>query len=293
MGLDESGTLAALKAHRRELIDPKIAEHDGRIVKTTGDGLLLEFSSVVDAVRCAVDVQSGMAERNAGIAADQRLDFRIGINVGDIIIDGDDIFGDGVNVAARLEAMADPGGICVSRVVRDQVLDKLSFTFEDLGAQQVKNIARPVDVYRVDLGSGTSQAHSTGRKRWPRLTRWRTRRQLAAGLLILGLASLAVWTLPRFWKEAPAPSPPALSVAVLPLVGPAGDADASRFAEALTRYLLTGLPTKREYGRVLVVAAGSAASAGTGALDSRELGRKLNVRYVLEGDVLRGGDANA
>ena len=293
MGLDESGTLAALKAHRRELIDPKIAEHDGRIVKTTGDGLLLEFSSVVDAVRCAVDVQRGMAERNAGIAADQRLDFRIGINVGDIIIDGDDIFGDGVNVAARLETMADPGGICVSRVVRDQVLDKLSFTFEDLGEQQVKNIARPVEVYRVDLGSGTSQAHSTGRKRWPRLTRWRAWRQLAAGLLFLGLAGFAVWTLPRFWKEAPAPSPPALSVAVLPLVAPAGDADASRFAEALTRYLLTGLPTKREYGRVLVVAAGSAVSAGTDALDPRELGRKLNVRYVLEGDVLRGGDANA
>ena len=154
MGLDDSGTLAALKAHRRELIDPKIAEHDGRIVKTTGDGLLLEFSSVVDAVRCAVDVQRGMAERNAGVAPDKRLDFRIGINVGDIIIDGDDIFGDGVNVAARLEALAEPGGICVSRVVRDQVLDKLSFTFEDLGAQEVKNIARPVEVYRVDLGSG-------------------------------------------------------------------------------------------------------------------------------------------
>ena len=158
MGVDDSGTLAALKAHRRELIDPKIAEHDGRIVKTTGDGLLLEFPSVVDAVRCAVDVQRGMAERNAGIAPDKRLDFRIGINVGDIIIDGDDIFGDGVNVAARLEALADPGGICVSRVVRDQVLDKLSFTFEDLGAQQVKNIARPVDVYRVDLGSVAPQA---------------------------------------------------------------------------------------------------------------------------------------
>lgn len=154
MGVDESGTLAALKGHRRELIDPKIAAHDGRIVKTTGDGLLLEFPSVVDAVRCAVDVQRGMTERNAGVAPDQRLDFRIGINVGDIIIDGDDIFGDGVNVAARLEGLADPGGICVSRAVRDQVLDKLSFAFEDLGAQQVKNIARPVEVYRVDWKAG-------------------------------------------------------------------------------------------------------------------------------------------
>ena len=114
MGVDDSGTLAALKAHRREFIDIKIAEHAGRIVKSTGDGLLLEFPSVVDAVRCAVEVQRGMAERNAGIGPDKRLDFRIGINVGDIIIDGDDIFGDGVNVAARLEALADPGGICAA-----------------------------------------------------------------------------------------------------------------------------------------------------------------------------------
>ena len=171
MGSDDSGTLAALKAHRRELIDPKINEYGGRIVKTTGDGLLLEFPSVVDAVRCAVDVQRGMAERNEGIAPDRRLDFRIGINVGDIIIDGDDIFGDGVNVAARLQALSEPGGICVSRVVRDQVLDKLSFAFEDLGAQQVKNIARPVDVFRVDLGSGLPQAQSGARKHWHSVTR--------------------------------------------------------------------------------------------------------------------------
>src|SRR6476661_6789990 len=152
MGRDDSDTLARLKAHRRGLIDPKIAEYGGRIVKGTGDGLLLEFPSVVDAVRCAVDVQRGMAERNEGVAPDKRLLFRICINVGDIIFDGDDIFGDGVNVAARLEALAEPGGICVSRVVRDQVLDKLSFTFEDLGAQEVKNIVLPVEVYRVDLG---------------------------------------------------------------------------------------------------------------------------------------------
>ena len=145
-GVDDSGTLNALKAHRRELIDPKIAEYGGRIVKTTGDGLLLEFASVVDAVRCAVDVQRGMAERNADVPANQKLEFRIGVNVGDIIIDGDDIFGDGVNVAARLQALAEPGSICVSKVVRDQVMDKLSFAFDDLGAQQVKNIARPVEV---------------------------------------------------------------------------------------------------------------------------------------------------
>src|SRR5580658_8325688 len=154
MGEDEEGTLAALKAIRRELTDPKIKEHRGRIVKTTGDGLLVEFASVVDAVRCAVDVQREMALRNAAVAAERRIEFRIGINLGDIIIDGDDIFGDGVNVAARLETLAEPGGICVSRVVRDQVRDKLAFAFEDMGEQQVKNIARPVRAHRIRIDQG-------------------------------------------------------------------------------------------------------------------------------------------
>src|SRR6266702_8456786 len=129
MGRDDSGTLAALKGHRRELIDPKIAEYGGRIVKTTGDGLLLEFPSVVDAVRCAVDVQRGMAERNAGLPPDQRIDFRIGINVGDIIIDDGDIYGDGVNVAARLQALAEPGGICVSGRVQEDTRGKVDIAF--------------------------------------------------------------------------------------------------------------------------------------------------------------------
>jgi TolB-like protein/Flp pilus assembly protein TadD len=291
MGRDDSATLAELKAHRRELIDPKIAEYGGRIVKTTGDGLLLEFPSVVDAVRCAVDVQRGMAERNAGKAPDQRIDFRIGINVGDIIIDGDDIFGDGVNVAARLQALAEPGGICVSRVVRDQVLDKLSFTFDELGVQQVKNIARPVEVYRVDLESGASPASSRSRWSLPSFTRKGTG-WLVAGVLAVGVAGIAVWMPPRVWKAAPAPSPPILSVAILPLSAPTGDADASRFSEALTRNLMTGLPSKRQYGRVQVVSGSSAASSSSGAIDARELGRRLNVRYVLEGDVLRGGEEN-
>src|SRR5712672_2613416 len=151
MGADEEGTLQALKGYRRQLFDPKIKEHRGRIVKTTGDGVLVEFASVVDAVRCAVDVQREMALRNAAVPAERRIEFRIGINLGDIIIDGTDIFGDGVNVAGRLEALAEPGGICVSRVVRDQVRDKLDFAFEDMGEQQVKNIARPVRVYRIPL----------------------------------------------------------------------------------------------------------------------------------------------
>ena len=137
MGADEEGTLAALKAIRRELSDPKIKEHRGRIVKTTGDGLLLEFASVVDAVRCAVEVQREMAERNADVPSDRRIEFRMGINLGDIIREGRDIFGDGVNVASRLEALAEPGGICVSRVVRDEVRDKLAFSFEDMGEREV------------------------------------------------------------------------------------------------------------------------------------------------------------
>ena len=151
MASDEEGTLRQLKAYRKELVDTKITEHRGRIVKTTGDGALVEFVSVVDAVRCAVDIQRGMAERNTNVPADKRIQFRIGINVGDIIIDGDDIFGDGVNVAARLEALADPGGIMVSSVVHDQVRDKLSFGFEDMGEQTVKNIARPIGIHRVSL----------------------------------------------------------------------------------------------------------------------------------------------
>src|SRR5436309_2187114 len=152
MGTDEEGTLAALKMLRREVADPKIKEHRGRIVNTTGDGLLSEFASVVDAVRCAVEVQREMAARNTDVPAERRIDFRIGVNLGDIIIDDNDIFGDGVNIAARLEALAEPGGICVSRVVRDQVRDKLAIPFEDMGEQQVKNITRPVRAYRILLG---------------------------------------------------------------------------------------------------------------------------------------------
>jgi adenylate cyclase len=161
MGADEEGTLVALKTVRREIADPKIKEHRGRIVKTTGDGLLLEFASVVDAVRCAVEVQREMAERNADLAPGRRIELRMGINVGDIIRDGRDIYGDGVNVAARLEALAEPGGICVSRVVRDQVRDKLAFSFEDLGEQQVKNIARPIRVHRILLGEAKGPSETT------------------------------------------------------------------------------------------------------------------------------------
>ncbi len=207
MGLDEEGTLEQLKEHRRALFDPKIIEHRGRIVKTTGDGLLVEFASVVDAVRCAVDVQRGMAERNAEIPADQRLDFRIGINVGDVIIDGDDIYGDGVNVAARLEGLAEPGGIYVSRVVRDQVRDKLDFGFEDMGAQSVKNIARPVRVHRIQMSGlpdakpvGVERASGRGGHLLPKALQavyragWRTVRIVL--VLVVALIVLYRWVMP-------------------------------------------------------------------------------------------------
>ncbi len=147
MGADEVGTLRALKAHRKELIDPVIAAHRGRIVKTTGDGMLVEFASVIDAVGCAVAVQRAMVSRNAGVPEDNRIVFRIGINVGDIIIDGEDIFGDGVNVAARLETLCEPGGLCISRTANDQIRDRLSLAFADLGEQAMKNITRAVGVF--------------------------------------------------------------------------------------------------------------------------------------------------
>ncbi len=156
MGIDEEGTLAQLKAHRRALVDLKIAEHRGRIVKTTGDGMLVEFASVVDALRCAIELQRGMKERNAAVPEVKKMEFRIGINVGDIIIDGDEIFGDGVNIAARLEALARPNGICISQAVRDQVEGKLELAMEDIGFQRLKNISGPVRVYRIDTTPGKS-----------------------------------------------------------------------------------------------------------------------------------------
>src|ERR1700730_9261663 len=149
MGADEEGTLDRLKAARRQLVDPKIAEHHGRIVKNTGDGMLAEFASVVDAVRCAAEVQRGMIDREPDAPDERRISFRIGVNLGDIIVEDDDIFGDGVNVAARLEALAPPAGICVSRTVRDQIRDKLPYPFEDRGEQSVKNIARPGRVFAL------------------------------------------------------------------------------------------------------------------------------------------------
>src|ERR1700758_5587457 len=168
MGQDEEGTHERLKAHRLALVDPMIAEHHGRIVKTTGDGMLVEFTSVVDAVRCAVKVQRTMPERDKGVGADNRIELRIGINLGDVIVEGDDIYANGVNIAARIEGLADAGGVFVSNTVYDHVRDRLPYVFEDLGEQQVKNIARSVRVYRVGPRASGPHAGETPAASWPR-----------------------------------------------------------------------------------------------------------------------------
>jgi len=202
MGADEEGTLERLKALRRELLDPKIAVHNGRIVKTTGDGVLVEFASVVDAVRCAVAVQQAMPERNIGAGPDNRIELRIGINLGDVIVEGDDLYGDGVNIAARIEALADAGGVFVSNTVHDHVRDRLPFAFEDLGEQQVKNIARPVRVYRVRDATAKSR--------------------LAPASPVLAL-----------------PDKP--SIAVLPFTNMSGDPEQEYFVDGMVEEIITAL----------------------------------------------------
>jgi adenylate cyclase len=209
MGADEEGTHERLKAHLGALVDPKIAEHRGRIVKTTGDGMLVEFPSVVDAVRCAVEVQRGMVERNAAIPPDKRIDFRVGINLGDIIADGDDIFGDGVNIAARLEALAEPGGICISGTVRDHIGDRLPYTYKDRGEQSVKNIARPVRVYALR----TEGAAYPPASRVPAVSRRRRSAVVAAILMVASMALVIAVVAWWAWPATRTPSVPPGAVA--------------------------------------------------------------------------------
>jgi TolB-like protein/class 3 adenylate cyclase len=252
MGEDEEGTLAALKAIRREVADPKIKEHHGRIVKTTGDGLLLEFASVVDAVRCAVEVQREMAERNVDVPPERRIELRMGINLGDIIKDGRDIYGDGVNVAARLEALAEPGGICVSRVVRDQVRDKLAFSFEDMGEQQVKNITRPIRVHRILLSTHPGPSKP-----------------------VVGTATGPSLALP----DKP-------SIAVLPFQNMSGDPEQEYFADGMVEEIITALSRIRW---LFVIARNSSFTYKGQSVDVKQVGRELGVRYVLEGSVRKAG----
>ncbi|MGB9647917.1 MAG: adenylate/guanylate cyclase domain-containing protein [Stellaceae bacterium] len=244
MGADEEGTHERLKAHRHALVEPTITRHRGRIVKTTGDGMLGEFPSVVDAMRCAIELQRGMAERNADTPPEQRIEFRVGINLGDVIVEGEDIFGDGVNIASRLEALADPGGIVVSGVVRDQTRDKIDVAFEDMGEQQVKNIARPIHAYCLSFGKAASPK------------------------TILAL-----------------PDKP--SIAVLPFANLSGDPEQEYFADGMVEEIITALSRIRW---LFVIARNSSFTYKGQAVDVKQVGRELGVRYVLEGSVRKGGN---
>src|SRR5947209_12507994 len=248
MGFDEVGTARTLREHRK-VTDALVAKHGGRLVKSTGDGVLLEFPSVVDAVECAVAVQAVMAQRNEGIPQDRRMLFRLGINLGDILIEGDDILGDGVNVAARLEGIAEPGGICVSGAAYDQVREKVAVQFAYLGERHLKNIARPVAVYSVRRdkpGSGTRDR-------------------------------------PVMVDTA---SPPRLSIVVLPFANMGSDPEQEYFAAGVTESLITDL--SRISGS-FVIARNTAFTFKGKAVDVKQVGRELNVRYVLEGSVQRSG----
>jgi len=249
IGADEEGTLARLKTHRSALIDPKIAQHKGRIVKTTGDGVLAEFASTVDALRCAGEVQAAMAERNAAVPADLRIEFRVGIHQGDIVVEDGDIFGDGVNIAARLEGLAAPGGICVSARVQEDAAGKLDLAFEDIGEQQLKNIARPMRVFHVRLDRAMEAARD---------------------------ASQPSLTLP----DKP-------SVAVLPFANMSDDPEQEFFADGIAEDVITALS---RYPSLFVIARNSSFTYKGRAVDVKEVGHELGVRYVLEGSVRRAAD---
>ncbi len=297
-GLDEEGTHVQLQDHLCTLVDPKIAEHGGRVVKNTGDGLLAEFSSVVEAVRCALDVQRGMAERNAEVPDEKRIEFRIGINVGDIIIDRGDIFGDGVNVAARLEGLARPGGICISDDAHRQVRGKFDVTFEDAGEQQLKNIARPVRVFRVALDD-TRPAKPI----WPRhdaapaMRRdWWSARVTAIGAAVLLIAGAGGAALYFHLGRAPVVSqmPDQLekpserfSIVVLPFANLSGDASQDYLADVISDELTTAFSRSRDS---FVISRSTAFTYKGKPIDVRQIGKDLGVRYVLEGSVQPSGD---
>jgi TolB-like protein/Flp pilus assembly protein TadD len=294
MGQDETGTLARLKALRRELIDPKMTEHRGRIVKTTGDGVLAEFPSAVEAVTYAITVQRALTSPNEIVPKDKRLTFRIGINIGDIIIEANDIFGDGVNVAARLETLCEPGGLCISRAVRDQVRDKLPVVFDDLGEQTVKNIARPVRAFGLcpeaiaaapDLSSSRGPAPSKRHRPW-----------ISVALAIVGVAGgVGAW-----WVVA-GPSPtsrpsvgtaPAAplgaaraSIAVLPLEALGAEGGSDYFADGLTEDIISALGRFRDLS---VMSLGAVFAYKGKHPPPAEVGRDLKVRYVVEGFIRRG-----
>ena len=282
--LDEEGTHARLNALQRDFIKPKISEHRGRIIKNTGDGALLEFASVVDAVRCAVEIQRGMIDRNADFPEDRRIVFRIGINLGDVIVEPDDIHGDGVNVAARLEGLAEPGGVCISGTAHDQVRDRLPYVFTEKGEQTVKNISRPVRVY--SLGANAIAAlpasppsvvsqQSSGRH-WSH--GWLP---AAAGMTAVLVVAAGLWL---GFKPAKEPSPtgsaPRLSIVVLPFTNLSGDPAKDYLADVITEELTTALSRIRG---AFVIARSTAFTYKGKPIDVKQIGKDLGVRYALEG----------
>lgn len=288
MGANETGTRARFNAHLNELIAPAIANREGRIVKTLGDGILAEFASVVDAVQCAVEIQKEMANRNTGEPPDSRIDFRIGINLGDIIVEGDDIHGDGVNVAARLEGLAEPGEICISRAARDQVRDKLGYGLEDLGEVEVKNISRPVRAFRVLL-DGTTVAvpnSSIVKKYW---------HSLAAVLAVILIGSGGLWWWHPWTKTVDAARPDHLahalpnrpSIAIMPFANLSGDPKQDYFADGFTEDLITNVAQSKE---LFVIARNSTFTYKGRAVKVRQIAEELGVRYVLEGSMRRIGE---
>ncbi|MCK1679992.1 adenylate/guanylate cyclase domain-containing protein [Bradyrhizobium sp. 147] len=251
IGIDEEGTLARLKALRRTLFDPKIAQHHGRVVKNTGDGAIAEFASVVDAVRCADEIQRGMAEQNIDVPQDKRIELRIGIHVGDIIIEENDIFGDGVNIAVRLEGIAEPGGISISDDARRQIRGKVDVTFEDLGSQSLKNIAEPIRVWRVPYGRAVPAVPN----RWP-----------VSETLAL-------------------PNKP--SIAVLPFTNLSSDPEQDYFADGMAEDIITALS---HFKALFVIARNSSFTYKGRLVDVKQVGRELGVRYVLEGSVRKAAN---
>lgn len=283
---DEAATLAEVKRHLTELIEPAIAERHGRLVKTMGDGLLAEFASAVDAVACACAIQQAMQGRNAGLPDDQWILYRVGVNVGDIVVENGDIYGDGVNVAARLEGLAEPGGICVSGTVYDHIHGKLDAVFDELGEQRVKNLDRPIRAFRVRMpGMVGPRAKILTRGR-PRSRAPAMAAALAAALIVAGTA---VWFFGLRDQARPgqAGTARALSIVVLPFANLSGDAKQDYFADAITDDLITDLSRIRG---AFVIARGTAFTYKGKTLDAKTVARQLNVRYVLDGSVQRAGN---
>jgi adenylate cyclase len=289
MGHDEAGTLDAIKAHRRELIDPKAAQYNGRTIKLMGDGALMEFASVVDAVHFAVEVQCAVQARNAGIPEGRRILYRIGINIGDIIVDGDDIYGGGVNVAARLEGLAEPGGICLSRAARDEVRDKLALDLKDLGEVDVKNIVRPVRVFRVVLNEKAERLVTEVRPM--RARRARAPMIVGASIAAAVVAGGVLWWKP--WVPTVAPAsvermaftlPEKPSIAVLPFDNLSGEAEEDYFADGVTEDIITDLS---KFHGLFVIARNSTFTYKDKPVKVQEVAEELGVRYVVEGSCRR------